>query len=62
MLVRVFVETVYPCHTGIMSERHGELHVIHAHAPRGKVIEEAFAGEWRDKLRFAFRFPGAMEV
>ncbi|MBV0891525.1 C40 family peptidase [Paracoccus sp. Z118] len=57
--VLVFVETVYPCHTGIMSERHGVPHVIHAHAPRQKVIEEPFSGEWQGKLRFAFRFPGA---
>lgn len=60
--VLVFVETVFPCHTGILSERHGEPHLIHAHAPRRKVIEEPFAGEWRDRLRFAFRFPDAGEV
>jgi cell wall-associated NlpC family hydrolase len=60
--VLVFVETVYPCHTGIMSERHGVPHLIHAHAPRRLVLEEPFAGEWRDKLRFAFRFPGAGET
>jgi cell wall-associated NlpC family hydrolase len=60
--VVVFVETVYPCHTGILSERHGALHLIHAHAPRRVVLEEPFVGEWRDKLRFAFRFPGAEET
>lgn len=56
--VLIFVETVYPCHTGILSQRHGVAHLIHAHAPRRKVIEEPFAGEWRRKVRFAFRFPG----
>jgi cell wall-associated NlpC family hydrolase len=60
--VLVFSETVYPCHTGLLSERHGVLHLIHAHAPRRVVLEEPFVGEWREKLRFAFRFPGAEET
>ena len=55
--VLVFVETVYPCHTGLCSSRHGALHLIHAHAPRRMVIEEPLDGAWRQKLRFAFRFP-----
>lgn len=59
--VLVFVETVYPCHTGLCSERHGAPHLIHAHAPRRLVIEEPFEGVWRQKLRFAFRFPNLVE-
>ena len=59
--VSIFVETVYPCHTGLISSQHGVPHLIHAHALRGRVIEEPFAGEWADKLRFAFRFPQLQE-
>jgi cell wall-associated NlpC family hydrolase len=69
--VLVFVETVYPCHTGILSAV-GETgtvtkantdipHLIHAHALRGSVLEEPFLGEWPAKLRFAFRFRGLEE-
>lgn len=59
--VVVFVETVYPCHTGVLSERHGVLHLIHAHAPRRKVIEEPYLGIWPARARFAFRFPQLIE-
>jgi cell wall-associated NlpC family hydrolase len=69
--VLVFVETVYPCHTGILSAvdetgivtdtTTGIPHLIHAHALRGSVLEEPFLGEWPAKLRFAFRFRGLEE-
>ena len=61
--VLVFVETLYPCHTGILSALTGtEMpHLIHAHALRGCVLEEPFVGEWPAKLRFAFRFPSLVE-
>jgi cell wall-associated NlpC family hydrolase len=61
--VLVFVESVYPCHTGILSAVAGTdvPHLIHAHALRGCVIEEPLIGEWPAKLRFAFRFRGIAE-
>lgn len=59
--VLVFVETVYPCHTGLLSERNGVQHLIHAHAPRRKVIEEPYLGIWPARARFAFRFPQLIE-
>lgn len=59
--VLVFVETVFPCHTGVLSERHGIPHLIHAHAPRRQVIEEPYAPAWQAKARFAFRFPHLIE-
>jgi hypothetical protein len=61
--VLVFVESVYPCHTGILSAVAGTdvPHLIHAHALRGCVIEEPLIGEWPAKLRFAFRFRGIEE-
>jgi len=60
--VLVFVESIFPCHTGIMSARHDLPHLIHAHAPRGVVLEEPFGDEWRSKLRYAFRFPDLTEA
>ena len=61
--VLVFVETVYPCHTGILSTVDGTdiPHLIHAHALRGRVLEEPFVSEWPAKLRFAFRFRTVLE-
>lgn len=59
--VLVFVETSYPCHTGLMTRHRGAVHLIHAHALRGRVLEEPMAGEWAGKLRFAFRFPHLSE-
>ena len=56
--VVVFADRCYPCHVGILSERHGALGVIHAHASRRQVIEDAWSGEWQAKARFAFRFRG----
>ena len=55
--VLVFAESAYPCHCGILSERYGAPHLIHAHALRRRVVEEPLAGEWPARLRLAFRFP-----
>lgn len=55
--VLVFAERAYPCHCGFLSERRGAAHLLHAHALRRKVIEEAYAGEWPARVKFAFRFP-----
>lgn len=54
--VLVCADAAYPCHCGILSERQGAPHLIHAHAQRRKVIEEPYAGEWSFKVKFAFRF------
>jgi cell wall-associated NlpC family hydrolase len=51
----------YPCHVALVSEQHGVLHIIHAHASRRKVLEEALNDEWRSKIRRAFRFRGVAE-
>ena len=59
--VLVFVEALAPCHTGILSDRLGVPHLIHAHGLRGRVLEEPYLGEWPGKLRFAFRFPQLIE-
>ncbi|MGB8437639.1 MAG: NlpC/P60 family protein [Burkholderiales bacterium] len=56
--VLLFADEAYPCHCGILSEARGTPHFLHAHAPRRKVMEEPLSAEWRQKLRFAFRFRG----
>lgn len=45
--VVILKEPVYPCHCGILAEREGQLTLIHAHAPRKKVLEEFWhQGDW----------------
>lgn len=55
--ILVFADQAYPCHCGFLSHWRGAAHVIHAHALRRKVIEEPYAGEWRQKVKRAYRFP-----
>lgn len=54
--VLMFADNAYPCHVAFVSEKHGEIYIIHAHATRRKVLEERYAYEWPDKARKAFRF------
>ena len=54
--VLVFADRAYPCHCGFLTERLGHPHLLHAHATRRQVIEEPYAGEWPEKVKFAFRF------
>jgi len=54
--VLVFADQAYPCHCGFLTERLGHPYLLHAHATRRQVIEEPYAGEWPDKIKFAFRF------
>lgn len=56
--VVIFSDNVYPCHVGIISNLHNSLYLIHAHAMRRKVLEEAYAYEWPKKARKAFSFRG----
>lgn len=56
--VILFADTAYPCHVAIVSLKHGELHIIHAHASRRQVLEERYAYEWPVKARKAFSFEG----
>jgi cell wall-associated NlpC family hydrolase len=56
--VILFADTSYPCHVAIVSLKHGELHIIHAHATRRQVLEERYAFEWPVKARKAFAFEG----
>jgi cell wall-associated NlpC family hydrolase len=54
--VILFADSAYPCHVAFVSEKHGQLHIIHAHATRRQVLEERYAFEWPVKARKAFRF------
>lgn len=54
--VVMFADSKYPCHVAIVSEKHGQLYIIHAHATRRQVLEERYGFEWPDKARKAYRF------
>ena len=60
--VLVFADGTYPCHGAIVSERHGRTFIVHAHATRRQIVEEAYAGEWPEKVKFCFRFRGLSET
>lgn len=49
-LIGLFRETRFPTHCGIFGERDGQLTLIHAHMPYGKVVEEPFIHEWPTML------------
>lgn len=56
--VVAFRDSAYPCHVGLISERHGELYLIHAYALRKRVIEEPLNDDWRKKWIAAYKFRG----
>lgn len=51
----IFADSKYPCHVAIYVETKGIPCIVHAHALRRKVLEEPFEGEWKSKLRGAYR-------
>jgi cell wall-associated NlpC family hydrolase len=55
--ILIFVDGRNPCHSGVLTWLHDCSHFVHAHAVRRKVVEEPYAGEWRDAARFVFRWP-----
>jgi cell wall-associated NlpC family hydrolase len=50
----------FPCHCGIASMKHGELHMVHAYLVRKMVVEEPLKF-WMPKVIAAFRFPANEE-
>jgi cell wall-associated NlpC family hydrolase len=56
--VLVFADHAYPCHCGFLTTKWQVPHLLHAHVIRRKVVEEPYAGEWPEKVKFAFRFRG----
>lgn len=57
--VLLFRDGAFPCHATVVAERDGNLTIVHAHAPRRRVIEEELdQGEWRSKQIACFEFRG----
>jgi hypothetical protein len=46
----LFREALFPTHTGFLTMKHDRLHLIHAYATAGKVVEEPFDHEWPQLL------------
>lgn len=44
--IAIFRQSYFPCHVGIFTECHGELHIVHSYMNLGKVMEEQFAHQW----------------
>lgn len=54
----VFADAAHPCPRGVISNRYELPHLLHAYALRRQVVEEPYAGEWPEKVKFCFRFRG----
>lgn len=58
----ILKEPTYPCHCGIIGQINGNFTLIHAYAPRRKVVEEYFdTPSWRDKHVATFAYPESAE-
>jgi cell wall-associated NlpC family hydrolase len=56
--IMAFRDQLFPCHVGILSEKSGVPHVIHAHAARRKVVEEPLLAELLVMRVGAYAMPG----
>lgn len=56
----VFRDGNYPCHVGIMTEKHGVPHVVHATALNRKVCEDPLIGDLKTRWIAAFVLPGVV--
>jgi cell wall-associated NlpC family hydrolase len=57
----MFREARFPTHTGIFAERDGQLTLIHAYMPYGRVLEEPFIHEWPTQLVAVRNFIGVID-
>ena len=57
--VLVLLDHAYPCHVAIQSEKYGVPHMIHAYAPRRRVVEDPLTDQWLKKRIAAYTYPGA---
>lgn len=55
--ILIFSEKSYPCHVGFYSIKNGNPHLLHAHLPKRKVVEEPFAEIWHKKLVAVITLP-----
>lgn len=58
----IFIDGPYPCHTGILTEKHGVPHFIHAYAGLKKTIEQPYLQAWIDKTTHCFAYRQPSEV
>jgi cell wall-associated NlpC family hydrolase len=56
--IMVLREGAYPCHTSIVSEKRGQLYIIHSFIVRKQVVEEPLTGAWLAKRVACFQYPG----
>ena len=57
--VLLFRDSAYPCHSAIVAERGSKPTIIHAYAPRHKVVEDLLdQGDWLDRRVSCFEFIG----
>ncbi len=55
----LFRDSAYPCHSAVLGERNESMTIIHAHAPRRKVVEELLnQGDWLTRRVACFEFIG----
>lgn len=60
--IAMFREASFPTHTGIFGiTPEGQLTIIHAYMPYGKVVEEPFIHEWPKKLVATRNFIGVID-
>lgn len=52
--ILIFNENRFACHVGILTEKET---IIHAYAPRKKVLEEMFNHHWLSRLVTIYRLP-----
>lgn len=56
--IGLFREARFPTHCGIFAEQDGNLTLIHAYMPYGRVVEEPFLHDWPQKLVAVRNFEG----
>ena len=55
--VLVLLDRAYPCHVAIQSIKYDKPHIVHAYAPRRKVVEDVLTDQWLAKRVAAYEFP-----
>ena len=56
--ILIFRQNIYPCHCGLLTERAGVPMLLHAYAPRRKVVEEFFDDTWASRQIACFSYAG----
>lgn len=56
--VVIFRDAHQPCHIGIITEKYGQLYLLHSSLAKRHVVEEEYDVYWQRKFRCALDFPG----